>query len=276
MADVHTPDVIPATNASNTTRYFHLPLFISTDKPSWLVDWNGAMGEIDTILQNINTASEGAVADVQTIQTQIDAINQLIPTLEATIQTAVEDVASMETTVSSHESRLDTVEQDLLTQNNLIKTLSDAVLTIQATLTSLTDRVTALEQSGVTGGVTIYDLLDNTKYNAINFLTTMAPSNVYTVQNDGYLAGYADATLGSGTTDPKRVSITILDGLSSSPIEFVSGGMVQSTSDHCPVGCTPTFVKAGDKISIESFGDIEFYATPRTLKFYEAIPVNNP
>lgn len=145
MADVHTPDAIPATNASNTTRYFHLPLFISTDKPSWLVDWNGAMGEIDTILQNINTASEGAVADVQTIQTQIDALNQLIPNLEATVQTAVSDVAAMQTTVAAQKTRLDSVEQDLITQNNLVKQLSDAVVAMQSTVATLNNRVQVME-----------------------------------------------------------------------------------------------------------------------------------
>lgn len=144
MADVTTPDAIPATNASQTTRYFNLPLFIATDKPSWLVDWNGAMGQIDSILEDISVASEGAVADVQTIQTQINALSSTVTSLEATVQTAVEDVASMQTTVDSHETRIDAVEQDLITQNNLIKTLSDTVLTMQTTLATLQSVVEGL------------------------------------------------------------------------------------------------------------------------------------
>lgn len=145
MAEPNTNDVRTATNASNTTRYFHLPLFIATDKPSWLVDWNGAMGDIDNILQDIATASEGAVADVATIQTQIDALNQTIPNLEALVNTAVSDVAAMQTTVASHETRMDAIETDLITQNNLIKTLSDAVTAMQATVATLNNRVQACE-----------------------------------------------------------------------------------------------------------------------------------
>ena len=145
MAEPNTNDVRTATNASNSTRYFHLPLFISTDKPSWLVDWNGAMGDLDNILQDIATASESAVADVATIQTQIDAINQIIPTLQSLVDEAVSDVASMQTTVDSHETRMDAIETDLITQNNLIKTLSDAVTAMQATVATLNNRVQAME-----------------------------------------------------------------------------------------------------------------------------------
>lgn len=145
MADVNNTDVRTATNASNTTRYFHLPLFIASDKPSWLVDWNGAMGDIDNILQDIATASEGAVADVATIQTQIDALNATIPNLESLVETAVSDVAAMQTTVDSHETRMDAIEADLITQNNLIKTLSDAVTTMQGSVATLNNRVAAME-----------------------------------------------------------------------------------------------------------------------------------
>lgn len=145
MADVNPQDAIPATNASNSTRYFHLPLFLSTDRPSWLVDWNGAMNEIDTILQDISTASETAVADVATIQTQINTLSTAVQNLNNTVETAVEDVAAMQTTVDSHETRMDAIEADLITQNNLVKSLSDAVTTMQATVATLNNRVAAIE-----------------------------------------------------------------------------------------------------------------------------------
>ena len=145
MADVTPQDAIPATNASNATRYFNLPLFLSTDRPSWLVDWNGAMNEIDTILQDISTASETAVADVATIQTQINTLSTAVQNLNNTVETAVEDVAAMQTTVDSHETRMDAIEADLITQNNLVKSLSDAVTTMQATVATLNNRVAAIE-----------------------------------------------------------------------------------------------------------------------------------
>ena len=145
MAEINTTDAIPATNASNVTRYFSLPLFIATDKPSWLVDWNGAMNEIDSILQDISTASEGAVADVSAITTQVNTLSTTVQSLQGLVDEAVSDVASMQATVDSHEQRMDAIEADLITQNNLVKTLSDAVTAMQATVATLNNRVSAME-----------------------------------------------------------------------------------------------------------------------------------
>lgn len=145
MADVNTPDASVATNASNQTQYFNLPLFIATDKPSWLVDWNGAMNEIDNILNDIATASEGAVADVTTIQTQVNTLSTTVTSLNSIVETAVEDVAAMQTTVDSHDTRMDTIEGDLITQNNLIKALSTSVTTMQGTVASLNTAVETMQ-----------------------------------------------------------------------------------------------------------------------------------
>lgn len=145
MADVNTPDASVATNASNQTQYFNLPLFIATDKPSWLVDWNGAMNEIDNILNDIATASEGAVADVTTIQTQVNTLSTTVTSLNNVVEEAVEDVAAMQTTVDSHDTRMDTIEGDLITQNNLIKALSTSVTTMQGTVASLNTAVETMQ-----------------------------------------------------------------------------------------------------------------------------------
>ena len=184
------------------------------------------MGQIDSILEDISVASEGAVADVQTIQTQINALSSTVTSLEATVQTAVEDVAAMETTVASHESRMDTIEQDLITQNNLIKTLSDAVTamqttvaqlnnrvqviestvsaqgvdlgalqtamsTLQSSVSSLDSRVTALEQGGTTGGgMPAIDTLTqvyNNNFNRNSISGTSGRVTLYTATQDMYI-----------------------------------------------------------------------------------------
>lgn len=148
-------DATPATNATNHTRYFNLPLFISTDRPSWLVDWNGAMGEIDTILNDIATTSEGASSAVSTIQTQIDTLSATVTSLNGIVETAVADVASMQTTVDAVDTRLDSVESDLITQNNLIKTLSDTVVAMQATVSTLDNHVDTLNDAVTAMGVNV-------------------------------------------------------------------------------------------------------------------------
>ena len=46
-------------SATNSTPTIGLPLFIGTDKPAWLVDFNGAMNTIDSAIATLQTAEGG-------------------------------------------------------------------------------------------------------------------------------------------------------------------------------------------------------------------------
>ena len=46
---------------TNSTTNYNLPQFISTDKPAWLSDFNGAMSDIDTAIHTAST--DAATAD---------------------------------------------------------------------------------------------------------------------------------------------------------------------------------------------------------------------
>ena len=62
-------------SATNSTTNYSLPLFIPTDKPAWLVDWNGAMSAIDTAIKQAQTAADIAGTDIGTLQGDIVSIN---------------------------------------------------------------------------------------------------------------------------------------------------------------------------------------------------------
>lgn len=47
-------------SATNKTTNYDLPLFVGTDRPSWLVDFNGAMTAIDTAIYAAKTQSDTA------------------------------------------------------------------------------------------------------------------------------------------------------------------------------------------------------------------------
>lgn len=48
-------------SATNKTLNYELPIFIDTDKPSWLGDWNGAMTKIDNSIKTIDGVAESGV-----------------------------------------------------------------------------------------------------------------------------------------------------------------------------------------------------------------------
>ena len=48
---------------TNSTTHYELPQFVTTDKPAWLTDFNGAMSAIDTGIYNAQDKADDAAAD---------------------------------------------------------------------------------------------------------------------------------------------------------------------------------------------------------------------
>lgn len=48
---------------TNSTTHYSLPQFVTTDKPAWLTDFNGAMSAIDTGIYNAQDKADDAAAD---------------------------------------------------------------------------------------------------------------------------------------------------------------------------------------------------------------------
>ena len=65
-------------SATNKTLNYELPIFIDTDKPSWLGDWNGAMTKIDNSIKTIDGVAESGVT----------MANEALTTAEGAVTTA--------------------------------------------------------------------------------------------------------------------------------------------------------------------------------------------
>ena len=51
-------------SATNKTTNYNLPIFVGSDIPSWLTDWNSAMQLLDTAIGNVLTVANKANADI--------------------------------------------------------------------------------------------------------------------------------------------------------------------------------------------------------------------
>lgn len=58
---------------TNATANYELSQFLGTDKPAWLVDYNGDMLKIDTALKDIADAEAASAEDIQELQDAIGA-----------------------------------------------------------------------------------------------------------------------------------------------------------------------------------------------------------
>lgn len=68
-------------SATNHTSNYNLPLFIGSDVPSWLVDWNNSMTDIDTALSNINSVATSAGSKADEVENNIGAVNTALTNL---------------------------------------------------------------------------------------------------------------------------------------------------------------------------------------------------
>lgn len=123
------------TNATNRTTNYGLPKFIATDKPSWLVDWNNTMDELDRIIKQGDPSAMQEALDTLTIA--VDGLTSRLTTDETHIDTLDDDINNATTGLKKLVSD---IQADLVSQNTLIQQ--------QATqIASLDTRVTALENA---------------------------------------------------------------------------------------------------------------------------------
>lgn len=80
-------------SATNSTPIINLPLFIGTDKPAWLTDWNGAMNTIDTAIANLQTAESGTATSLASLAQSVEALSGTVSQHTTAIQTVTQATA---------------------------------------------------------------------------------------------------------------------------------------------------------------------------------------
>lgn len=118
-----------ATNATNKTQNFGLPLFVANDKPSWLVDWNGTMQQLDEVMTTVTETAQTAGQEVTNIESQVQSMQNLVDTLQASVEAAVRDlgqtnatVETMRGTIAQLDTKIDKLRTDVVNADNAILT----------------------------------------------------------------------------------------------------------------------------------------------------------
>ena len=80
-------------SATNATPIINLPLFIGTDKPAWLTDWNGAMNTIDAAIAALQTAEAGTATSLASLAQSVEALSGTVGQHTTALQTATQAIA---------------------------------------------------------------------------------------------------------------------------------------------------------------------------------------
>ena len=88
-------------SATNTTTHYQFPSFIGTDKPSWLVDWNGAMAAIDAAIYQAQTDATAAMTKATTNEGNITSLSGTVTELSTSLSTVSGSLTTLIGTVNT-------------------------------------------------------------------------------------------------------------------------------------------------------------------------------
>lgn len=124
-------------SSTNHTSHYNLPQFVSSDKPAWLTDVNGAMSAIDTGIYNAKTTADTAVTDAGNADTK--ATNA-----QNTANTALTNAGTAQTTADGNTTKIG----DLSNLQTSAKTnLVSAVNEVKSGVTTNTTAIAGVESN---------------------------------------------------------------------------------------------------------------------------------
>lgn len=72
--------------STNKTTNYGLSQFIASDKPAWLVDYNGDMEKIDVVMEENKQSAEGNSTKITQIETNLEQVTQTVQNQGTTLQ----------------------------------------------------------------------------------------------------------------------------------------------------------------------------------------------
>lgn len=129
-------------SSTNKTTKLQLPVYVATDSPTYLGDWNGAMNAIDNFATDIQEAVDNVKAGVEgsdygTLNTAVQNLQQSVTNLTSTISALQNKDTSLETSINSVQSVATTAQSVAETAKTKGEATAQKVTDIQNTLLEL-------------------------------------------------------------------------------------------------------------------------------------------
>lgn len=195
-------------SATNATTNYSLPLFIGTDKPAWLVDWNGAMSAIDAAIKGVDTEVQGAITDVSGLSTTVAAHTSSIATISGQITVITGNVNSNTGAINTINSLIGngtptTTDQTIIGAINELHSNQGNLADLTTPAASLVAAINAITTGGATAASAV-------SYN--NATSGLSATNVQAAIDELAAGGASyevkSATLAAGSTS---VALTFSD-----------------------------------------------------------------
>lgn len=187
-------------SATNSTTNIGLPLFIGTDKPAWLTDWNGAMNTIDAAIAALQTAESGTATSLATLAQSLEALSGTVGQHTTALQTLTTAVSGNTGSINTINSLIGngqptTTDKTLIGAINEINAKIPEGGTVEAADVSFNNSGTGLNSTNAQAAIVEV----NNKIPSIPSATSEVQTGTLTAGQTSIVLTFADQTIGATT-----------------------------------------------------------------------------
>lgn len=191
--------------ATNTTTYYNLPIFASSDSPKWLVDWPDAMNKIDSAIHQIATQSGTSATDIANLQSSVESLSGTVSSQGSQITSLAGNITAIQGTINTITALIGNGEP-----TTTDKTIIGAINEIYDMLGGGTD----LEASNIVYDNSSSHLTADDVQEALDEIVSMLPSaSTDEVQTGTLTTGQTSITLTFVKTIGATSRISVFDSL---------------------------------------------------------------
>lgn len=179
-------------SATNSTTNYNLPIFIASDSPKWLVDWNGAMNIIDSAINTVATAASGAAGDITSLQSDLQTLSGTVTTQGTSISTLTSSLSTLTGTVNTITSLIGNGEPTT-TDKTIIGAINELHSDIQQIVISVgADDVSYDNTTSGLNSTNVQNAIDEIQNEIENFSPEVTHKRIISI-GDSYASQYASA-----------------------------------------------------------------------------------
>lgn len=288
-------------SATNSTTNYNLPIFIASDSPKWLVDWNGAMNTIDSAINTVATAASGAAGDITSLQSDLQTLSGTVTTQGTSISTLTSSLSTLTGTVNTITSLIGNGEPTTTDKtiigaiNELHSDIQQIVVSVDADDVSYDNTTSGLLATNVQsaidelaaggGGASSADVL------RLQNLTTLKGKKIAIVGDSLSVAGtwadeFENMLTGIATVDNKSVTAKTMNWLHDDGWSTILGSTdydiiiialgINNWSLATPIGefsASPVANTSFDDALVNGYKDlITYYGTDKCPEIYYITP----
>lgn len=178
-------------SATNVTTYYEFPVFVGSDKPAWLVDWNGAMNAIDSAIHEAKAEADANASNIASLQSSVTSLSGSVESQGSSITSLTQSLTSLQGTVNTITSLIGNGEPT--TQD---KTIIGAINELKADIDALDPSGQGVQAENVSYDNTDSGLTADDVQSAIDEIVSALPSgSTSEIQRGTLTAGQTSVAL---------------------------------------------------------------------------------